>query len=378
MLTPDHVRRLRFARLLLLQAVEHARIDEEARNAACVTSLQDAVETLLLIVAERVDASIPPRADFDKYFSAINEKAVSYTLPLQTHLMRLNRMRVQAKHAGIFPSHAHASEMVPLVTAFATEVCERLLDVNWATANLSALVHDTEQRGLLEDAEQALATKRYVDALVAARKCLFLAFEHKYDISRFASENPLDIFAAFGCEAPVWAKSSEYISKHVGDPFGYIVIDHPGLDAKLLKLGVDAVAFWNVWRITPAVYQLEDKTWVVKRELAKIERPDHEGDAIYVVETVSEMILRREAHDRRLKMVPNSGLWHLTVKQGAKAYAKADRAAQVRNIFSESRNVTVVAETFGLNGEGGWWEVHWFGADAIGAGYLLEEDVQRP
>jgi hypothetical protein len=68
LLSPDQIRRLRFARLLMNQAHDHARVDFDARNAACLTSLQDAVETLLLIVAEKVDATLPARPDFDKYF----------------------------------------------------------------------------------------------------------------------------------------------------------------------------------------------------------------------------------------------------------------------------------------------------------------------
>lgn len=376
MISPDQMKRLRFARFLLHQAAEHARVDHDSRNAACVTSLQDCVETILLVIGEHINANIPPRSDFDKYFAAINEKVKGYELPFHQIMLRLNRLRVQAKHSGIFPSHAQSSAMVPVVAAFAEEVCQRLLDVDWRTANLSTLVTNEEQRTLLAEAEEALSERRFVDALVAARKAMFVAFEKPYDISRFASGKPLGLLGMFGCEAPSWAQSPEYVSAQVSDPFGYIVIDHAGLDSKLFKLGIDPMSFWNVWRIAPAVYQLEDKRWIAKRELNKVERTDHEGDAIYVVETVTEMILRREENDRRLKMIPHN-LWQLVAKPGAIVYSKTDRSSAPQFVFEIPTTVTVVSETVGFDGVSEWWQVHWFGGGQMGSGYLLEEDVDR-
>jgi hypothetical protein len=376
-LTGDQIRRLRFARLLVHQAVDHVRVDYDARTAACVTSLQDAVEVVLLIVAEKLGAKVAPRTDFDKYFVLINEKLAPVDLPLQSQLMRLNKMRVQAKHSGIFPTHAQVADMVPVVSAFMAEVCQKHLDADWATANLGALIEDLEWRAFVQEAEKALGERDFVGALIAARKALYLAFEDSYDISRFASGEPLGLLGSYGCEAPSWAKSKQYIDQNVGDPFAFIVIDHQELESKLVRLGIDHVVFWNIWRISPAVFRFKNGNWAVKRELDKVERSDHEIDTTYVVENVADMLLRLEAERRRQKVLPKSSYWRLQVRAGGKLFAKADEGSALRHTFQEGNSVQVSAETFGLDGRDGWWEVTWIGDDNYLRGYIREEDVDR-
>lgn len=372
----DPIRRLRLARLLVQQAEDHARVDHESRNAACVMSLQDAVETVLLVVAQHVGATLNKTPDFDKYFVAINEKIAPASLPMKLTLDRLNKMRVQAKHHGFCPPHSDSEPMVGIVKAFLSEVCQTHLQVDWRNANLSHLVRNTEQRALLEESEAALADKRYVEALVAARKAMFLAFELDYDISAFQHGNHLNALSFLGWNSPSWARSPEYIRDHVGDPFDYIVIDSAVLDGELVKLGVDPVSFWNVRRITPEVYRLSDGTWVSKRELAKTERSDAEADAVYAVDAVADMILRKEARARRTKSISQAGLWNLTTKPGAVVYAKASIESQVRLTCIDGQTFNVEAGTCGFNGEEGWWEVTWF-SPQWGRGYLREEDVDR-
>lgn len=372
----DPIRRLRLARLLVQQAEDHARVDHESRNAACVMSLQDAVETVLLVVAQHVGATFNKAPDFDKYFVSINEKIAPASLPMKLTLERLNKMRVQAKHHGFCPSHSDSEPMVGIVKAFLSEVCEAHLQVDWRTANLSHLVRNLEQRGLLEQSEKALAEKRYVEALISARKAMFLAFEQEYDISGFRDGNYLNALSFLGWRAPNWARSPEYIRDRVGDPFGYIVIDSAVLDADLVKLGVDPVSFWNIRRITPEVYRLSDGTWLLKRELAKTERSDAEADAVYAVDAVADMILRKEARERRTKSISQPGLWNLRTKPGASVYAKASIASQVLLTCVDGITLRVEAETVGFNGEEGWWEVAWF-SPQWGRGYLREEDVDR-
>ncbi|MCO8030815.1 hypothetical protein NI454_12745 [Brevundimonas diminuta] len=377
MTSADQIRRLRFARLLVQQASDHARVDQDARNAACVMSLQDAIEAVLLVVAERVDAAVPRTAEFDKYFSAINTKIAPQVLPLQTTLSRLNRMRVQAKHAGVFPSHQQVLEMIPIATAFMSEVCSTHLQVNWSVANLSALVEDEAQKTFLFEAETALGQGRFQDALVAARKAFFLAFEASYDIARFEKGEAKGLLFALGCSAPFYAQNPDWIRSNVNDPFRYIVYDHAHLEAGLVKLGADPVSFWNVWRIAPAVYRFESGVWAVKRELAKTERADLEGDAIYVVDTVAELILRKEAQDRRQKLTPRGESWQFKVRGGAVLRSRAAPDSPVSHVFEQPSTVFVEAETCGLDGEGLWWQVYGLMPTGFVGGYLLEADVDR-
>lgn len=377
LLSPDQIRRLRFARLLMHQAYDHARVDFDARNAACLTSMQDAVETLLLIVAEKVDATLGNRPDFDKYFQHINAKISPATLPSHSALMRLNRMRVSAKHAGVFPSHNQVVELMPVVTEFMVEVCEAYLGVSWHTANLASMVENDAQKRLLQEAETYLAESRFPEAMIAARKAFFLAFEKSFDISAFDGTQPVNAFTTFGCDAPSWAKSRDYIANHVGDPFGYIVIDHNVLEAKLFRLGIDPVAFWNVWRLTPAVYLTKDGRWLLKQDYSKIGQPDPESDSIYVVETVTAFILRKEEKERMAKSIVLTTDWQLIPNPGGKIYAKADDQSDVRLICEGNEALRVNAATCGFDGEGGWWDVFWTGKGQVVHGFIREPDINR-
>ena len=374
--TADQIRRVRFARLLVHQAADHARVDYDARSAACITSLQDAVETVLLVIADHVNAPLGPRPDFDKYFQQINA-VTNQRLPLQNALSRLNRMRVQAKHSGIFPSYQQVKEMMPIVSEFMTEVCQSHLGISWASANLGALIQNVQQRYFIEEAELALNEKRFVDALISSRKALFLAFEKASDIGRFNTTKPLGPLETWGCEAPTWAQSYSYITEKVGDPFGLIVLDHSALDAKLVKLGIDPMTFWNVWRITPAVYQLGNGKWIVKNELQKVERPVEESDAIYAVENITEIVLRKESHEARLKVLPYAGQFELKVLPGAVVFSKAAALSDQRHTFSGGESVIVHARTYGFAGEDGWWEMFWRGPSSYIVGYLHETHVDR-
>ena len=338
-------------------------------------SLQDAVETVLLVVAETVNATISKNTEFDKYFQAINAKVEPKVLILQSEMSRLNRLRVQAKHAGIFPRHTQATEMIPVVEAFLTDVCKDYLGWDWMNLGLSNLIENKTQSAFLRDAEQALTEQRFRDALVAARMAIFDAFEKAYDIRSFETDAPGNaLFMMLSCSAPPWAKSIEYVQKNVGDPFQYIVIDHTHLDTRLVKMGADPVMFWNIWRITPAVYCFGDSDWVVKRELDKTEREDLEADAVYVVDSVAELLILLEQQTRKQRVAP-SGIWTLKVKQGATLRTRAAEDAPVSWVFEAPSTLQASAETCGLDGKGTWWQGYWYGEDAFKKGFLANDDV---
>src|SRR6185503_19870870 len=71
-------------------------------------------------------------------------------------------------------------------------------------------------------------------------------------------------------QAPFFARNADYIAKNVEEPTGYIVLDHSRVGQDLLAKGVDTTEFWKIWRLTPPVYRLPDKSWVVKNEFTKL------------------------------------------------------------------------------------------------------------
>ncbi len=377
-LTTDNVRRLRLARLFYNQATDHVRVDHETRSAACATSLQDAVEMTLLVLAEFLTVTIPTRTEFDRYFTLINEKIEPQILPLHSQMMRLNRIRVQAKHAGIFPQHSEVANLVPVVRAFLDEICSRHLGIDFATLNLSSIIENVAQRILVEESEHELASSNYLGALIAARKAFYLAFEKSADIREFSkSTENRNWFAAFGSTAPSYARNADYISKNVADAFGYIVLDNVKIDAELVRDGIDPVVVWNIWRITPKVYLWGNDNWSINREFSKIEREDLESEAVYVVEAVADTLLRQEERHRRHRLVPHDKRWILRMKMGSRVYAKADTASKLVHTIDAAREINVSSETVGLDGSPGWWSVSGNLSELYVSGYVREEDVDR-
>jgi hypothetical protein len=56
----------------------------------------------------------------------------------------------------------------------------------------------------------------------------------------------------------------------VETPTDFVICDHSELDMDLLKRGIDSVAYWNVWRLTPDVYRKGmDRPWIVKNDFRK-------------------------------------------------------------------------------------------------------------
>ena len=338
--------------------------------------MQDAVEIALLVLAESLAVSIPSRTDFDRYFTLINEKIAPQALPLHAQMMRLNRIRVQAKHAGIFPQHTEVANLVPVVRAFLDEICAVHLGVNFATLDLSTLIENAEQRVLVEEAERELAGGNHL-ALIAARKAFYLAFEKSADVRKFAEIQGNSLLVTLGSTAPPHARNPDYVSKQVRESFGYIVLDHTRIDAELVRDGIDPVVFWNVWRITPKVYLWEDGNWSINRELSIIERDDLQSEAVYVVEAVADILLRREERHRRHRLIPFDRRWTLTMKVGARVYEKADTSSNVIHAFETTRQVEVSAETVGLDRNSGWWSVSHYLSEPYYSGYVREEEVDR-
>lgn len=377
MLTTDNIRRLRLARLFYNEATDLVRVDHETRSAAGATALQDAVEMALLVLAETLGVTIPARSDFDRYFTLINERIGPQTLPLHSQMMRLNRIRVQAKHGGVFPQHTEVANLVPVVRAFLDEICAAHLGVDFSTLNLSSQIGNAEQRAFVEEAERELASGNYLGALIAARKAFYLAFEKSADIRKFSETDENDWFSGFGSTAPSYARNRAYISNNVRDAFGYIVLDHSKIDSDLVKDGIDPVVFWNVWRITPNVYLWDDGGWAVKHELLKTEREDLQSDAVHVVEAIADILLRREERSRRHRLIPYGRRWTLPMKAGAQVYVNADATSNVVHTFDAAATVDVTAETVGLDGSGGWWSISSYTQEPYFSGFVREEDVDR-
>lgn len=371
----ETVRRLSLARHLYQLGKSSLASPNDMHLFAAVNLLQDAVEAFLIAVGDYVKAETDQNTKFDKYFVLINEKIFPKELPFKTKLLRLNRIRVDSKHYGIQPARDECDRVVVSVREFFDEVSSSVLGVNFSTVSAIDLLDEGEIKDLLTQAKVARESGDHETCVIACRKVLYVAVEHKYDVSKFEGEKPQGILAAFSY-APYYAKDPQYIRENIKDPTDYIVRDHSRIDQDLLKEGVDTTAFWNVWRLTPEVYRSEDKQWVVKYDFGKLDAATLADNSEYVFSTTVDIALAINAARKAVRWKQH-GLYFVTLaREGVPIYEKADVDSKVT--ATTPAGMTQIDTDYritGLNGDGPYWHVHDMAKDAWLWGYIHNDDV---
>ncbi len=343
-----------------------------------VNLLQDAVESFLVAVADSVNASLDERTNFDKYFVLINEKIEPKELPFKNRLLRLNRLRVNTKHHGIQPARDECQRLSIAVREFFEEVSSSILGVSFTTVSAIDLLRDGETKELLLAAKAALENKDLATCAIECRKAIYLELEESYDVADFKDgAQPRGLFGPYS-KAPSYAKNKEYIEKNVREPTDYIVYDHSALDQELLKYSVDNTAFWNVWRLTPEVYQTQDKKWVVKHDFDKLDYEILPDTIEYIFNTTVDIVLAIHAKKESVK----TSLYlryHLELLQDeVPVYEKADKSSNVVCITPKDlMKVDCDFYVIGLDGDGPYWHVSDSGESGYFSGFVHNEHVKQ-
>lgn len=266
--------KLILSRSLYHVAKENGVSSSGARLSIACNLLQDSVECFLLALSEHLNAGVDQRTTFDRYFELINQKIKPAELPFRVRLIALNKLRVNSKHFGLEPSKAELEPLLTTVWEFFDEVTSSTFGRAFATISLLDMLRDGESRELLQRAEAAFNSRDYANCLVCCRQALFVSFESNYDARMFLETKrsfrfDLDMFLS---KVPHYARDRQYLEENVKEPTAFVIYDHNALEMDLMKNGVDPVAYWNVWRLTPEVYRgKQDDRWIVKHDLRKFQ-----------------------------------------------------------------------------------------------------------
>lgn len=371
----ETVRRISLARHLYQLGKSSLESSNDMHLFAAVNLLQDAVEAFLIAVSDYVQAEIDQNTKFDKYFVLINDKIFPKELPFKSKLLRLNRIRVDSKHYGIQPARDECDRVVVSVREFFDEVSSSVLGVNFSTVSAIDLLAAGEIKDLLLEAKTAHEAGDHETCVVACRKVLYVAVEHRYDVSQFREAKPLGLLARIN-RAPYFARDPQYIQENVKDPTDYIVRDHSRIDQDLLKDGVDTTAFWNVWRLTPEVYRSEDKQWVIKHDFGKLDAATLADNAEYVFSTTVDMALAIDASRKAVRWKQHGRYYVKLAREGVPIYEKADVGSKVA--ATTPAGMTQIDTDYrvsGLMGDGPYWHVNEMAKDAWLLGYIYNDDV---
>jgi hypothetical protein len=200
----ETIRRISLARHLFELGNTALRSSNDLYLFAAVNLLQDAVEAFLIAVADHVGAKIDQHTAFDRYFVSINDRIKPKELPFKARLLRLNLIRVSAKHHGIQPARDECNRVAISVREFFDEVSSSVLGVTFATVSAIDLLDEGEIKQILLEAKAALEAKDLMGSTIGCRKALYLAIEYSYNIVQFKDGEPKGFFGAY-TEAPFYA-----------------------------------------------------------------------------------------------------------------------------------------------------------------------------
>ena len=374
----ETVRQVSLARHLYELGAMSLRSSNDLHLFAAVNLIQDSVEAFLIAIANHVGAEIDQNTKFDKYFVQINEKITPKELPFKLSLLRLNRVRVDSKHYGIQPARDECARLAVSIREFFDEVSNSLLGVSFSTVSAIDLLDEGETKSLLLDAKTALESGDHESCVISCRKAIYLEIERHYSIEKYKDGQPKGLLDGYTL-APSYARSKEYIEKNVKDPTDYIVIDHDRIDQELLTQGVETTDFWNIWRLTPAVYRSrKEEEWVIRYDFNKLDSHILSDKAEYIFSTTIDVILAIHANRKNIR-TSGYGSYELELaKENVRVYEKADVNSIV--IGHTPPGMVKIDTNFritGFDGSGIYWHVNHFGKGLMLYGYIDNNDVKN-
>ena len=376
-----HLRQLIAARHLYFLSDEQIRSEQDVAHLAGVNLLHDAVEMALWAAASATSATRAERSELIQLFDGVNEK-VGRGLPFRSHLIQLNKLRVNAKHYGVRPDISELRRLQSQMLEVVSEIARAVFDADFEFMSLLDLLPpDRASTAFLTTAYVNFKQGDFSAALVEASKAFFLEFLQNYDVRPWRSkETEPGGLAAFGYQAPQWARSAKYIRENVHDPIDFIVIDHSELDKNVIQMGLDYNVFWNIWRLTPRVYRpLEDQTapWAVRDDAIIDENAKTHAE--YVLHHLTEVLLRAERERQKSKVRSWGRAGLVLAKQGIPLRQKA--AADSTNLETIPDGIDKVNGDYqvdSLDSSGKYWHVSDFLPQPnfqFFAGYIHESEV---
>jgi hypothetical protein len=284
------------ARTLFDSARTHCFVRDRHNASAGLVILQDAVELVFYacLIERGIDeAKTIEKLGFDELIGEL--KRVGIAVPKSGTLKAMNKQRVLVKH------HAQLAEPTAVVNFYQSAlvavdaVLKSVIGKTLHHIVIADAISDAGLKGYIEDASVQIERRKYFDAMVTIRKALFLSVEREYDVREWENKEPNSPSLLFNfSKAPSYTKNKAWIQENVKDPISYIQLDHAQVRSDMIELGIDPEEFFNVWRLTPGVYQLENGSWAVKTE-ARTGGGATEDNARYCLDVVIAILVSQQS-----------------------------------------------------------------------------------
>lgn len=300
----ETVRTLITARALFESANPLCLSENTTTASAGLIILQDAIE--LVFIACLRELSVDEERDIDDLgisgmLKELTKKSVH--IIKQDKIKALNKQRVIVKHHGQHADIATVREYHATVVEVVDDLLRKVVGQPLDEIMLHQLILSDETRKVVQEAVAAIEQENWFEALAAVRMAIFLEIETEYNIYDWKdyddNDTNLGIFAFMfkgGRKAPWHTRKKQWIEKNVRTPFDYIQLDHEKLKIDLIEWGVPTQDFWNIWRLTPKVFQRTKKSdWVKEGEVVK-HLAATEENAKYCLDRALSIILKKQMH----------------------------------------------------------------------------------
>lgn len=165
------VRRLALPREVFRKAQTEIKSSGTYSGGFATSSLQDAVESFLRVVAEHGGIGVNASVSFDKLVDEVG-KNFSSVAAHKAALSRLNKARVMFKHHSMRVENEDALVFFSAVKTFLTDVSNDVLELDFWSVSLAQAVGHQRTKNMLESAESAYQEGKYGDSIIASAKAL--------------------------------------------------------------------------------------------------------------------------------------------------------------------------------------------------------------
>ena len=255
--------------------------------------LQDALELVLYSCLLEIGADEHKSIESFSFDQLLGEfKTHHLTIPKIGTLKAMNKQRVLIKHHAQLAEPAAVQNYYDASLLAANQLLAAIVGKQLQQIVISDAISNPELKILIDEATQAIASKNYLDAMIAIRKALFLAVESAYDIREWDS-TPLAALRSFGNKSPHFTRNRQWIQQNVRKPTDYIQLDFATVRVEMLELGIDPEEFFNVWRLTPPVYKIAAEQWGVEVQPVH-EASATEDNARYCLDVVVSVLTKQQ------------------------------------------------------------------------------------
>lgn len=160
-------------------------------KAFSILNFHDCVELLMILYAKSIDVKID-NIPFMGYWEEIKKKAEKdkniVELEHKCQMRKLNEIRVNIKHKGIFPDSDEINDCQVYTKSFLELHFEKCFGVNFNELSLVNLIEDEKLRKMLKDAEELILNDEYKESINLSEKA-FTQLIDKYDKSKLVFDS---------------------------------------------------------------------------------------------------------------------------------------------------------------------------------------------